>query len=212
MGDNKINYTEENFKVYSNMVKYIRNLKMLEVHKREISQKLYNMYVNLSTKNVNLEKYVVSPKEFCDKLCNNYMKNTSLYIVYLETVKKFSIVVAVLSLVCDLLLDKPLVNSYFIYILSGAFVVSLMLTYLKMYRAKKYGLEEESLKYKIVYNITALILLVPMFLMKDNIKLNGNISIINIGIISILIFFITSFIIKINKNNIDKKISCKSTL
>ncbi|MBC8632387.1 hypothetical protein H8697_11865 [[Eubacterium] tenue] len=54
MGDSRINYTEEKFKVYTSMVKYIRNLKMLDIHKREISQKLYNMYVNLSSKNINL--------------------------------------------------------------------------------------------------------------------------------------------------------------
>lgn len=212
MGDSRINYTEENFKVYTSMVKYIRNLKMLDIHKREISQKLYNMYVNLSSKNINLEKYIVNPKEFCDKLCENYIKNTSLYIVYLETVKKFSIVVAILGLVCDLILYKPLVTKYFVYILLGALVVSLILTYLKLYRASKYGLNEESLKYKILYNTIALILIVPMFFIKENIKLNGNISLILIEIVSISIFFIISFIVKINKNNIDKKISCKSII
>lgn len=212
MGDSRINYTEENFKVYTSMVKYIRNLKMLDIHKREISQKLYNMYVNLSSKNINLEKYIVNPKEFCDKLCENYIKNTSLYIVYLETVKKFSIVVTILALVCDLILYKPLVTKYFVYILLGALVVSLILTYLKLYRASKYGLNEESLKYKILYNTIALILIVPMFFIKENIKLNGNISLILIEIVSISIFFIISFVVKINKNNIDKKISCKSII
>ena len=185
---------------------------MLDIHKREISQKLYNMYVNLSAKNINLEKHIVNPKEFCDKLCENYIKNTSLYIVYLETVKKFSIVVAILALVCDLILYKPLVAKYFVYILLGALVVSLILTYLKLYRASKYGLNEESLKYKILYNTIALILIVPMFFLKENIKLNGNISLILIGIVSISIFFIISFVVKINKNSIDKKISCKSII
>lgn len=212
MGDSKVNYTEKNFQMYTDMVKYIRNLRMLEIHKRKISQKLYNMYINLSSKGIDLESYVVNPKEFCDKLCEDYVKNTSMHIVYLETVKKFSIVVAILALGCDIFLDEPLVSKYFVYILLGAFVVSLLLTYLKMYRSKKYGLNEEPLKYKIIYNITALILIVPMFILKGDIKSNGNISIIFIGIIAISIFFIISLIIKLNKNNIDKKISCKSII
>ncbi|MBC8632162.1 hypothetical protein H8697_10700 [[Eubacterium] tenue] len=91
-------------------------------------------------------------------------------------------------------------------------MVSLILTYLKLYRASKYGLNEESLKYKILYNTIALILIVPMFFIKENIKLNGNISLILIGIVSISIFFIISFVVKINKNSIDKKISCKSII
>ncbi|MEG2786502.1 MAG: hypothetical protein RR942_01685 [Romboutsia sp.] len=210
MGDSNINYTEKNFQIYTDMVKYIRNLRMLEVHKRRISQKLYNMYVNLSSKEIDLENYVVNPKEFCDKLCEEYVNNTSIHIVYLETIKKFCIVVAVLALGCDIFLDKPLVSKYFVYILVGAFIISLLLTYLKMYRSKKYGLNEESLKYKIIYNIIALILIVPMFILKGDIKSNGNISIIFIGIVAISIFFIISLIIKLNKNNIDKKISCKS--
>ena len=212
MGDSKINYTEENFKVYTSMVKYIRNLKMLDIHKRQISQKLYNMYVNLSSQNINLQKYIVNPKEFCDKLCENYIKNTSLYIVYLETVKKFSIVVAILALACDFILYKPLVTKYFVYLLLGALLISLILTYLKLYRSSKYGLNNESLKYKILYNTIALILIIPMFFIKENIKLNGSISLLFIGIISITIFFITTFIIKINRNNIDKKISCKNII
>ncbi|WP_373598511.1 hypothetical protein [Paraclostridium bifermentans] len=210
MGD-KINYTEKNFDVYTKMIKYVRNLKMLEVNKREINQKLYNMYVNLSSKNIDLKDYVVNPKTFCDKLCSDYVKNTSMYLLYLETLKKFSIVVAILALGCDMLLDKPLVSKYFIYILIAAFVVSIILTYLKLYRANKYGVEEEPLSYKIIYNLVALILVIPLFILRNEIKANGDISIILIGIISICTFFISSLIIKLNKNNIDKKISCKST-
>ncbi|MGL5643061.1 MAG: hypothetical protein ACRDDM_12370, partial [Paraclostridium sp.] len=71
---------------------------------------------------------------------------------------------------------------------------------------------EEPLKYKIIYNITALILIVPMFMLKGDIKSNGNISIIFIGIVAISIFFIISLVIKLNKNNIDKKIICKSII
>ncbi len=210
MGD-KINYTEKNFDVYTKMIKYVRNLKMLEVNKREINQKLYNMYVNLSSKNIDLKDYVVNPKIFCDKLCSDYVKNTSMYLLYLETLKKFSIVVAILALGCDMLLDKPLVSKYFIYILIAAFIVSIILTYLKLYRANKYGVEEEPLSYKIIYNLVALILVIPLFILRNEIKANGDISIILIGIISICTFFISSLIIKLNKNNIDKKISCKST-
>lgn len=210
MGD-KINYTEKNFDVYTKMVKYVRNLKMLEVNKREINQKLYNMYVNLSSKNIDLKDYVVNPKTFCDKLCSDYVKNTSMYLLYLETLKKFSIVVAILALGCDMFLDKPLVSKYFIYILIAAFVVSIILTYLKLYRANKYGVGEEPLSYKIIYNLVALVLIIPLFILRNEIKANGDISIILIGIISIGIFFISSLIIKLNKNNIDKKISCKST-
>ncbi|AUN13446.1 hypothetical protein [Paraclostridium sordellii] len=210
MGDNKLDYTEKNFNVYTDMIKYIRNLNMLEIHKRQINQKLYNMYVNLSSKGIDLENYVVNPKEFCDKLCSNYVKNTSLYVVYLETIKKFSLVVAILALGCDLILERPIVSKYFVYILLGAFLISLLLTYLKMYRAKKYGIGEEPIKYKILYNLTAVILVVPIFLLKNYIKVNASISIIFIGIVSIIIFFISSYIVKVNKKILDKKISCKS--
>ena len=60
------------------MIKYIRNLKMLDVHKREVTQKLYNMYVNLSTKEASLESYVVNPKSFCDSVCKEYVTNTPI--------------------------------------------------------------------------------------------------------------------------------------
>ncbi len=209
MGDKK-NYTQKNFDVYTNMVKYVRNLKMLEVNKREINQKLYNMYVNLSSKNVDLKEYVVNPKTFCDNLCSDYVKNTSMYLIYLETLKKFSIVVAILALFCDLFLDRPLVSKYFVYILVSAFVVSIILTYFKLYRSNKYGLGKEPLSYKILYNLVSLILLIPLFILRNDIKRDGDISIIFIGIISIFIFFISALIIKLNKNNINKKISCKS--
>lgn len=210
MGDSKKNFTDENFSTYTNMVKYVRNLKMLEVHKRKISQKIYNLYINLSTKNTNLEKYVVNPREFCDTICKDYIKNTPIYTVYLETVKKFSLVIAIMALVCDLLLDKPLVSKYFIFILIGAFFISMVLTYLKLYRSEKYGLEEESLKYKILYNISALILIVPVFMWRNKILLNGEISMILIGLVFIVIFFISSYIIRRSKLDIDKKISYKS--
>ncbi|MFR3560118.1 MAG: hypothetical protein ACLTUN_16340, partial [Paraclostridium sordellii] len=196
--------------IYTDMIKYIRNLNMLEIHKRQINQKLYNMYINLSSKGIDLENYVVNPKEFCDKLCSNYVKNTSVYVVYLETIKKFSLVVSILALGCGWILERPLVSKYFVYILFGAFLISLFLTYLKMYRAKKYGISEEPIKYKISYNLTALILVVPIFLLKDYIKVNASISIIFIGIVSIIIFFISSYIVKLNKKTLDKKISCKS--
>ncbi|MDU6248041.1 MAG: hypothetical protein E6612_03870, partial [Paeniclostridium sordellii] len=110
----------------------------------------------------------------------------------------------------DLILERPIVSKYFVYILFGAFLISLLLTYLKMYRAKKYGIGEEPIKYKILYNLTALILVVPIFLLKNYIKVNASISIIFIGIVSIIIFFISSYIVKVNKKTLDKKISCKS--
>jgi hypothetical protein len=210
MGDSKKNFTDENFSTYTNMVRHVRNLKMLEVHKREINQKVYNLYINLSTKNTNLEKYVVNPREFCDTICKDYIKNTPIYTVYLETVKKFSLVIAIMALVCDLLLDKPLVSKYFIFILIGAFFISMVLTYLKLYRSEKYGLEEESLKYKILYNISALILIVPVFMWRNKILLNGKISMILIGLVFIVMFFISSYIIRRSKLDIDKKISYKS--
>lgn len=210
MGDSKKNFTDENFSIYTNMIKYIRNLNMLEVHKREISQKLYNLHINLSNKNTNLEKYVVNPREFCDAICKDYIKNTPVYIVYLETVKKFSIVIAIMSLICDLFLRKTLVSKYFIYILIGTFFISMVLTYLKAYRSQKYGLEDEPLKYKILYNVSSLILIVPVFIWRNKILINGKISITLIGLFFIIMFFISSYIIKRSKLDIDKKISYKS--
>ncbi|GAA0699048.1 hypothetical protein GCM10008904_04080 [Paraclostridium ghonii] len=210
MGDSKKNFTDENFSIYTNMVKYIRNLNMLEVHKREISQKLYNLHINLSNKNTNLEKYVVNPREFCDTICKDYIKNTPVYIVYLETVKKFSIVIAIMSLICDLFLKKTLVSKYFIYILIGTFFISMVLTYLKAYRSQKYGLEAEPLKYKILYNVSSLILIVPVFIWRNKILINGKISITLIGLFFVIMFFISSYIIKRSKLYIDKKISYKS--
>ena len=44
MGENLAKVSEDNFNTYTKMIKYIRNLKMLDVHKREVTQKLYNMY------------------------------------------------------------------------------------------------------------------------------------------------------------------------
>lgn len=210
MGDSKKNFTDENFIIYTKMVKYIRNLNMLEFHKREISQKLYNLHINLSNKNTNLEKYVVNPREFCDTICKDYIKNTPVYIVYLETVKKFSIVIAIMSLICDLFLRKTLVSKYFIYILIGTFFISMVLTYLKAYRSQKYGLEDEPLKYKILYNVSSLILIVPVFIWRNKILINGKISITLIGLFFVIMFFISSYIIKQNKLDIDKKISYKS--
>lgn len=210
MEDNKKKFADENFSVYTKMVKYIRNLNMLEIHKRQISQKLYNLYINLSNKNTNLENYVVNPKEFCDTICKDYIKNTPVYIVYLETIKKFSIVIAIMSLICDLFLRKTLVSKYFIYILIGTFFISILLTYLKSYRSQKYGLEEEPLKYKILYNVISLILIFPVFIWRNKILINGKISITLIGLFFIVMFFISSYVIKRNKLVIDKKISYKS--
>ena len=50
MGKNLTKVEDNNFNTYTKMIKYIRNLKMLDVHKREVTQKLYNMYTNLSKK------------------------------------------------------------------------------------------------------------------------------------------------------------------
>lgn len=196
---------DENFKTYTKMVKYIRNLKMLDIHKREISKKLYNMYTNLTKKQTNMESYVVNPKEFCDKICGDYVKSTPVAMVYLEAIKKLTLVIAVLCLICDVFLKKPLVNEYFIHILIGIFGVSMILTYLKLYRVKKYGLDEESLGYKIVYNVVALIMIVPMFLVKDVIRENEIISILNIGIICIILFFICTVITYYFQNKINKQ-------
>lgn len=212
MGKKLAKIADDNFKTYTKMVKYIRNLKMLDVHKRDITQKLYNMYTNLSSKEVSLEKYVVNPKSFCDKICESYVQSTPLFMVYLETVKKFTLVIAVICLLCDLFLKKTLVNKYFVYILIGTFIISIALTYLKIYRSKKYGLDEESLIYKIVYNITGAIMIIPIFLVKDYIRINENISILNIGIMCIILFFISNVIINISKNNINKKINYKSII
>lgn len=212
MGDKEKSFTDENFIIYTGMVKYIRNLKMLEIHKRDISQKVYNLYINLSNKNTSLEKYIVNPREFCDTICKDYIINTPIYAVYLETIKKLSLVIAIMALFCDLILDKPLVSKYFAYILIGAFFISILLTYLKLYRSEKYGLEEEPLKYKVLYNISALILIIPIFIWKNKILENGKISMIFIGLIFIVMFFISSYIVKKNKKNIDKKISYKSTI
>ena len=55
MGENLAKVSEDNFNTYTKMIKYIRNLKMLDIHKREVTQKLYNMYTNLSTKEANLD-------------------------------------------------------------------------------------------------------------------------------------------------------------
>lgn len=207
-----VKLADENFKTYTNMAKYIRNLKMLDIHKREITQKLYNMYTNLTSKNINVEKYIVNPKSFCDTLCKEHIDKTPVSMVYLETVKKFTIVIAVICLVCDIFLKKPLVNKYFVYILIGTFGVSMILTYLKLYRVKKYGIDEESLRYKIVYNIVAIIMIIPIFLVKDSIRINENISILNIGIICIVLFFISTVFTNIYKNKINEKISCKSII
>ncbi|MBS6506790.1 MAG: hypothetical protein KH369_01250 [Paraclostridium bifermentans] len=212
MGDKEKSFKDENFIIYTGMVKYIRNLNMLEIHKRDISQKVYNLYINLSNKNTSLEKYIVNPREFCDTICKDYIINTPVYAVYLETIKKLSLVIAIMALFCDLILDKPLVSKYFVYILIGAFFISIVLTYLKLYRSEKYGLEEEPLKYKVLYNISALILIIPIFIWKNKILENGKISMIFIGLIFIGMFFISSYIVKKNKKNIDKKISYKSTI
>ena len=42
MGENLAKVSEDNFNTYTKMIKYIRNLKMLDIHKREVTQKLYN--------------------------------------------------------------------------------------------------------------------------------------------------------------------------
>lgn len=212
MGKSITKLSDENFKTYTKMVKYIRNLKMLDIHKREITQKLYNMYTNLTSKEVNLEDYIVNPKIFCDTICEGYLDNTPIYMVYLETIKKFTLVISVICLFCDVVLKKSMVNKYFVYILIGTFVVSILLTYLKLYRTRKYGLDEESLGYKILYNIVGIIMVVPIFLVKDVIRLNENISILNIGIICIFAFFISTMITHIHKNRIKEKINCKSII
>lgn len=212
MGNELVKLSDENFKIYTKMAKYIRNLRMLDIHKREVTQKLYNMYTNLTSKNINLEKYIINPKTFCDTICEVYIDKTPVSMVYLETVKKFTLVIAVICLVCDIFLKKPLVNKYFVYILLGTFIVSIILTYLKLYRVKKYGIDEESLRYKVVYNIVAAIMIVPIFLVKDYIRINENISMLNIGIICMVLFFISSILTNIYKNKINEKISCKSII
>ena len=195
MGENLAKVSEDNFNTYTKMIKYIRNLKMLDIHKREVTQKLYNMYTNLSTKEASLEEYVVNPKTFCDTVCKEYVNNTPIYTVYLEAVKKFSLVIAVMCLAFDMIFKKSLVSSY-----------------LKLYRSEKYGLDEETLLYKVIYNTISVIMIVPIFLVKDIIRVNENISTLNIGIACILVYFIFNIITKIHKNKINKKINYKGII
>lgn len=212
MGENLAKVSEDNFNTYTKMIKYIRNLKMLDVHKREVTQKLYNMYTNLSKKEASLEEYVVNPKSFCDTVCKEYVNNTPIYTVYLEAVKKFSLVIAAMCLAFDMIFKKSLVSSYFVYILVGTFIISMILTYLKLYRSEKYGLDEETLLYKVIYNTISVIMIVPIFLVKDIIRVNENISTLNIGIACILVYFIFNIITKIHKNKINKKINYKGII
>ena len=124
----------------------------------------------------------------------------------------FSLVIAVMCLAFDMIFKKSLVSSYFVYILVGTFIISLILTYLKLYRSEKYGLDEETLLYKVIYNTISAIMIVPIFLVKDIIRVNENISTLNIGIACILVYFIFNIIIKIHKNKINKKINYKGII
>ena len=117
-----------------------------------------------------------------------------------------------MCLAFDMIFKKSLVSSYFVYILVGTFIISMILTYLKLYRSEKYGLDEETLLYKVIYNTISAIMIVPIFLVKDIIRVNENISTLNIGIACILVYFIFNIITKIHKNKINKKINYKGII
>jgi hypothetical protein len=210
----KVSYKELNIKkqeMYITMERYIRCSNILDFYKEECIKKVSEIVFKINKQHKYVENVIGDPKAYCDEVINPYKEKTSKFSIFIEYLKKFSLILSIFTLIISLLDPLSKVNLYGITIITLTILCSISIDYINRIEAemmlfltlKSQKIEFKNIKYKLLTTTMVILLFISVFFTKDSLV---NIKTI-ISVWSICLLSIGSYIYsKVYTNRLTKEL------
>lgn len=175
----KVSYKELNLKnqeMYIVMERYIRCSNILDFYKEECIKKVSEIVFKINKQHKYVENVIGDPKAYCDEVINPYKEKTSKFSIFIEYLKKFSLILSIFTLIISLLDPLSKVNLYGITIITLTILCSISIDYVNRIEAemmlfltlKSQKIEFKNIKYKILTTTMVILLFMSVFFTKDS--------------------------------------------